>query len=307
MKWLFWIPMVALAQVPVCGPKEVLAPVVVSVVDKPSGVEIEGLTAADFMVSGKGVQPGVLEMREAGGMDIVLLIEERSRPGVLTAAADFFLQGLRPQDQVSVYTYGVGTLRRVSWTRDKGSIATALRMGEGGFNLQRSRGLSAVSDVTKGFADDIAEGRDFRRRVILMMGDDQDQSSMFRVEQLVPALNAKRVTLDLAVDPPPARLIPRVSVPLPTPGGMDPTRPQMQTPMGAQSIVRLAALSGGGSLQPVKSSFLRDMLERARNRYHLNYCVDRKYLDRMPEVRLSPKGQAEFPGVEVRGPGATSK
>lgn len=307
MKWLFWIPMLALAQVPVCGPKEVLAPVVVSVVDKPSGVEIEGLTLADFAISGKGVEPGKLELRENGGMDILLLIEERSRPGVLTAAAEFFLQALKPNDQVSVYTYGVGTLRRLSWTRDKGSIATAFRAAEGGFNLQRARGLSAVADVSKQFADDIAMGRDFRPRVIFMMGDDQDQSSSFRVEQIAPTLFAKRVTLDLAVDPAPARLIPRVNVPLPTPGGIDPTRPQTQVPVGTQSLIRLAALSGGGSLQPVKSSFFRDMLERARSRYHLNYCVDKKYVDRMPELRLSPKGQAEYPGVEVRGPNTSSK
>lgn len=258
---------------------------------------VRGLTVEDLRLSGKGVEGPPMGLASALPADIAVLIEDRSRGGLIAGAADLFVKSLLPGDRVAVMTYGVSTKRQLAWSSDPNAIRLAMEKGADGLSLQIARPFYGVVDALKLFDKPVAG----RQRVIFMLGDDLDNGSQIRVEQLAANLIEERVTLDLAIDPAPQRFIPRVNVRPPTVGN---DSPAMRQPLvGQQSVLALAEASGGTAEKYVRAEFFAAMRERQKQRVTLVYCVEKKHADQAPAVELSDQAKLKWPDVEVRGPG----
>ncbi|MEO5952179.1 MAG: hypothetical protein ABIQ44_06865, partial [Chloroflexia bacterium] len=226
MKWMgfFWFAMIASlqAQSGACPAKQVPATLTVEVSERSVQEPVRGLAVEDLLLRGKGVEGQPVGLATRLPADIVVLIEDRSRGGLIAGASDLFVKSLLPGDRVSVMTYGVSTKRQLAWSSDADAIRVAMEKGADGYSLQIARPFYGVVDALKLF-DKPVPGR---QRVIFMLGDDLDNGSQIRMEQLAANLIEERVTLDLAVDPAPRRFIPRVNVPPPTVGNDSPAMRQ---------------------------------------------------------------------------------
>lgn len=288
------------AQSASCPAKEVLMPVTVEVRERSVLEPVRGLTAVDFVLNGKGVEGVPVSAALGLPADIVVLIEDRGRGGLLAGAADLFVKSLLPQDQVAVVTYGVSTKKQLAWSRDADQIRSAMEKGGDGTHLQIAKPLYGVVDAYKLFRKLSA----VRQRAIFMFGDNIDSGSQIRVEQLAVNLVEERVSLDLAIDPAPSRKIPRFNMPPPTVGNESPAmRPAV---VGQQSVAILAEASGGSADAYVRAEFFQAMRERLKGRVTLSYCVEKKHADRVPQVSLSEAAKLKWPSAELRGPGAAA-
>ena len=262
---------------------------------------VAGLTPADFHLQGKGIEGPPLSIATRLPADIVVLIEDRSRGGFLAGAAALFVKSLLPDDRVSVITYGVSTKRQLAWSRDEDKIRLAIEKGADGFSLQIARPLYGVVDALKLFGKPTPG----RQRAIFMLGDNLDNGSQIRVEQLAANLIEERVSLDLAIDPAPKRILPRVNVPPPSLGNEPPgQRPAL---VGQQSVEGLSQSSGGAVDKFVEAGYLRDMRERLKTRLTLSYCADPKHADRVPAVQLTQAAQQKYEDAELTAPGINLK
>ncbi len=283
----------------VVGCPEKSVPAVVTVEVREGGVNepVRGVEVGDLTLHGKGVDGAPSELAVGLPADIVVVIEDRGRGGVLAGAADLLVKSLLPEDRVAVMTYGVSTKKQLGFSRDANAIRLAIEKGADGTHLQIARPLYGVVDALKLFGKPEAG----RQRIIMMLGDDQDNGSQIRVEQVAANLIEERVVLDLAIDPAPRRFIPRVNVPPPTVGNDTPaTRPAL---VGRQSVARLAEASGGTSEAYVRAEFFAAMRERLKQRVSVLYCVEKKHAELAPRVALTEAGKKKWPSAEVRGPG----
>ena len=255
-----------------------------------------GLTAADFVLSGKGVAGPPISIASRLPADIVVLIEDRPRGGMLAGAAALFVKSLLPEDRVSVMTYGVSTKRQLAWSRDENLIRLAIEKGADGMHVQVARPLYGVVDALKLFGKPVPG----RQRAILMLGDNLDNGSQIRTEQLAANLIEERVSLDLAIDPAPPRKIPRFNIPSPTLGDEAPG--QRPARVGQQSVESLAHSSGGVADKFLAVGYLRDMRERLKGRLTLTYCVEARHADRVPTVELSAAAKQKFADAEIHAP-----
>ncbi len=267
--------------------------ITVQVQQRNIGEPIAGLTPADFAI--EGAPPLSLAARLPA--DIVVLIEDRSRGGFLAGAAALFVKSLLPEDRVSVLTYGVSTKRQLAWSHDEEKIRLAMEKGADGYSLQIARPLYGVVDALKLFGKPIPG----RQRAIFLLGDNQDNGSQIRVEQLAANLIEERVTLDLAIDPAPKRIIPRLNVPPPSLGNEAPGQRPAQ--VGQQSVELLAQSTGGAVDKFPEADYLRDMRERLKSRLTLTYCADPKHPDRPPAVQLTPAAKQKYEDAELQAPG----
>lgn len=301
MKWMgfYWVTMlVALqAQPGSCPARMIPATVTIEVRERSVLEPVRGLAIEDLALQGKGVEATPIGLAVGLPADIVVLIEDRSRGGLLAGAAEPFVKSLLPEDRVAVMTYGVSTKRQLAFSRDADAIRLAMEKGADGLSLQIARPFYGVVDALKLFDKPIVG----RHRAIFMLGDNIDSGSQIRVEQLAANLVDERVSLDLAIDPAPRRFIPRVNVPPPTLGNDTPaTRPAL---VGQQSVAQLAEASGGTAETYVRAEFFQAMRERLAQRIALSYCVEKKHASRPPVVSLSDTGRGKFPNAEVRSPG----
>ncbi|WP_031497729.1 hypothetical protein [Bryobacter aggregatus] len=285
------------AQTPTCPDKSVLMPVTVEVRERNVLEPIPGLNTSHFLLSGKGIEERAASLEHRLPADIVVLIEDRPRGGLLAGAAALFVKSLLPGDRVAVMTYGVSTKRQLAFSQDPEAIRLAIEKGADGMHVQVARPLYGVVDALKLFGD----ATPGRQRAIFMLGDDLDNGSQIRVEQLAANLIAERVSLDLAIDPAPSRKIPRVNLPTPTLGNEAPG--QRPAVVGQQSVVGLANSSGGDSNKFLDAHYLEIMRERLKNRVTLNYCVQKKHSGKLPRVELTPEAAQKWPGAELRAPG----
>ena len=291
---------VLMPQSPSCRAKEILMPVTVEVREQSMLEPTRGLKAGDFVLTGKGVEGAPVSVAVGLPADIVVLIEDRGRGGLLAGAADLFVKSLLVGDQVAVVTYGVSTKKQLAWSKDQELIRLAMERGGDGTHLQIAKPLYGVVDAYKLFGK-LSEGR---QRAIFMYGDNIDSGSQIRVEQLAANLIEERVSLDLAMDPAPSRKIPRFNVPPPTVGNESPAmRPAL---VGQQSVAMLAEASGGNANIYMRAEFFQAMRERLQARVTLSYCVEKKYADRVPQVSLSEAALQKWPNAELRGPGAAA-
>jgi hypothetical protein len=285
------------AQGGACPAKQVPAVVTVEVREKSVLEPVRGLTVSDLVLRGKGVEGSPTGLAVALPADIVVLIEDRGRGGLLAGAADLLVKSLLPGDRVAVMTYGVSTKKQLEWSKDPEAIRLAVEKGADGMHLQVARPLYGVVDALKLFE----KAEPGRQRAIFMLGDNIDSGSQIRVEQLAASLIEDRVVLDLAVDPAPNRFIPRVNVPPPTVGN---SSPAMRAPLvGQQSVERLAEASGGTADKYVRAEFFSAMRERLKGRVTVMYCVEKKHVEKAPTVELSEAGKKRFSNAEVLGPG----
>ncbi len=279
-----------------CAPKAAPTQITVEVRDRTVKEPVTGLTPTDLTLSGRGVSPTPLGLVSGLPADIVILIEDRGRGGLLAGAASLFVKSLLPQDRVAIVTYGVSTKTQLNWSQDPEAIRLAIEKGADGMHLQVARPLYGVVDSLKVF-DKPVPGR---QRAIFLFGDDEDNGSNIRVEQLAANLIKQRVTLDLAIDPAPSRRIPRVNVPPPTVGN---ETPAMRYPrVGQQSVSLLAEATGGQADKYLQAEFFAAMRERLARRFTLTYCVENKHASRAPRIELSDSGQRNFPNAEVLAP-----
>lgn len=286
------------AQSASCPAKEVLMPLTVEVRDRSVLEPVRGLTAMDFVLSGKGVNGAPVSVALGLPTDIVVLIEDRGRGGLLAGAADLFVKSLLPEDQVAVVTYGVSTKKQLAWSKDSDQIRLAMEKGGDGTHLQIAKPLYGVVDAYKLFGK-LSAGR---QRAIFMFGDNIDSGSQIRVEQLAANLIEVRVSLDLAIDPAPSRKIPRFNVPPPTVGNESPAmRPAV---VGQQSVVMLAEASGGSADTYLRAEFFQVMRERLKGRLTLSYCVEKKHANHVPQVSMSEAAKLKWPNAELRAPGS---
>ncbi|MCX6613287.1 MAG: hypothetical protein NTW74_20865 [Acidobacteria bacterium] len=280
-----------------CPANLVPMPVTVTVRERSVQEPVRGLTAQDFLLRGKTV------VSVASGLpaDIVILIEDRGRGGLLAGAADLLVKSLLPEDQVAVVTYGVSTKKQLAFTRDPNAIRLAIEKGADGTHLQIARPLYGVVDAYKLFG----KASPARQRAIFMIGDNIDSGSQIRIEQLAANLIEERISLDLAIDPAPSRKIPRLNVPPPTVGNDSPAmRPAL---VGQQSVSLLAEASGGTSDAYVRAEFFSEMRERLKQRVTLTYCVEKKHASKVPQVELSDAAKQKWPNAELRSPGVPGR
>ena len=127
---------VLMPQSPSCRAREVLLPVTVEVRERSVLEPVRGLKAGDFVLTGKGVEGAPVSVAVGLPADIVVLIEDRGRGGLLAGAADLFVKSLLPGDQVAVVTYGVSTKKQLGWSRDQELIRLAMERGGDGTHLQ---------------------------------------------------------------------------------------------------------------------------------------------------------------------------
>ncbi len=298
---IFLVAFLASLEAQSCPAKLVSMPVTVEVRERSVQEPVRGLSDQDFVLRGKGIEGSVLSVTSGLPADIVILIEDRGRGGLLAGAADLLVKSLLPEDQVAVITYGVSTKKQLGWTRDAGQIRLAIEKGADGTHLQVARPLYGVVDAYKLF--DKASPN--RQRAIFMIGDNIDSGSQIRVEQLAANLIEERVSLDLAIDPAPSRKIPRLNVPPPTVGNDSPAmRPAL---VGQQSVSLLAEASGGTSDAYMRAEFFSEMRERLKQRVTLTYCVEKKHAGRIPQVELSDAAKQKWPNAELRSPGVVGR
>ncbi|MFN3326437.1 MAG: hypothetical protein ACK5AZ_23310 [Bryobacteraceae bacterium] len=267
----------------------------VQVIDR-RGDPIPGLTAADFRIQGRRVGPEVIEAHSNLPLDIVLLLQERSTGGLLSSAARLFVTELLPEDRVTVISFTQRRHTRVTWSSDPNEIFEAITGIEGAFRFLAVRNMDALLDGVKLFPEK-EQADSTRGRVILMWGEEWDESARFRAEQVLPALVLRGVPLYLT--PLEAQRAP-VRVSLPAPARRD--TPRVAEPMAAQSLARIAHASGGEVFGPPESDSLAQMVQRARARYLLTACRENKRADRIPAVELSPAARERFPAAKVLYP-----
>jgi len=298
---LFLVAFLASLEAQSCPANLLPMPVTVEVRERSVEEPVRGLTAQDFLLRGKGVDASPLSLASGLPADIVILIEDRGRGGLLAGAADLLVKKLLPEDQVAVVTYGVSTKKQLAFTRDPDAIRLAIEKGADGTHLQIARPLYGVVDAYKLFG----KVSPTRQRAIFMIGDNIDSGSQIRIEQLAANLIEERISLDLAIDPAPSRKIPRFNVPPPTVGNDSPaTRPAL---VGQQSVTLLAEASGGTSDAYVRAEFFSEMRERLKQRVTLTYCVEKKHASKVPQVELSDAAKLKWPNAEVRSPGVPGR
>ncbi len=298
---IFLVAFLASLEAQSCPEKLVAMPVTVEVRERSVQEPVRGLSVQDFVLRGKGIEGSALSVASGLPADIVILIEDRGRGGLLAGAADLLVKSLLLEDQVAVVTYGVSTKKQLGWTRDAAQIRLAIEKGADGTHLQIARPLYGVVDAYKLFD----KAGLTRQRAIFMIGDNIDSGSQIRVEQLAANLIAERVSLDLAIDPAPSRKIPRLNVPPPTVGNDSPAmRPAL---VGQQSVSLLAEASGGTSDAYVRAEFFSEMRERLKQRVTLTYCVEKKHAARIPQVELSDAAKQKWPNAELRSPGVAGR
>lgn len=258
---------------------------------------VRGLAASDLSLDGKGVASAPIGIAAGLPADIVVLIEDRGRGGLLAGAADLLVKSMLPGDRVAVMTYGVSTKRQLAFSTDKDAIRRAIEKGADGMHVQVARPLYGVVDALKLFG----KPEPGRQRAIFMLGDNLDNGSQIRVEQLAANLIDERVQLDLSIDPAPRRFIPRVNVPPPTVGNDTPaTRPAL---VGQQSVEMLADVSGGTAEKYVRAEFFSAMRDRLKQRSEVLYCVEKKHAGKMPAVSLTDAASKKWPGATVHKAG----
>lgn len=287
---------VLVAQSLPCPEKSVEASVTVDARLGSGGSVVDGLEIKDFQLLGKGLTSPVMRVDRDGPIDLVILIEAYNRGSALSGAAPLFLTELRPEDRVAVFTYGTGVDKKTEWEQDHGAILKAIEEGGKGVALQAVRPLNAVVEGLKMFPDKIDPRR---KRMMLLIGDEQDASTPVRLEAVLANLLEKRVTLNVVIDPPKGKvmgkILPKVNI---TPGNVgEPRVGETQGRFGAQSVSKLAQATGGDAVAPNGVWALEEMLVRMKERYQVGYCVERKHAAKMPAVSLTDgakSGRAEF-------------
>ena len=295
-----------LAQSPACPAKEVPTALSVTVLD-PSGEPAPALVLSDFALKAGKDHPGViLSVSRSVPGDYVLLLEDRERHGLLSGAASLFLSSLGPEDRVAVYYYGTSARKHMAWTNDKLALQRAVEAAATGVALQQNRPLLAAAEAAKAFDELPLDSFLTRRRAILMLGDDRDLSSQVRIESIAANLIARHATLDLAVDPLPLAKIPGAGIPIPRIGVPiqstgNPSNNVPQAPLGVQSAIKLATLSGGHAAPLPGATFLKEMLDRIQSRYWVAYCTDKKSISRTPALTLTSPGYTiHLPGRDLK-------
>jgi hypothetical protein len=202
----------------------------------------------------------------------------------------------RPHGQGACHWPGASTKTQLNWSQDPEAIRLAIEKGADGMHLQVARPLYGVVDALKVFEKPLPG----RQRASFLFGDDEDNGSNIRVEQLAANLIKLRVSLDLAIDPAPSRRIPRVNVAPPTVGN---ETPAMRNPrVGQQSVSLLADATGGQADKYLRAEFFAAMRERLARRFTVTYCVERKHFGKLPRVELSDAGKQKFSNAETASP-----
>jgi hypothetical protein len=278
-----------------CPENSIPAAVTVELRDRTVQEPLRDARPADLALRGKGITEKAFAIESGLPADLVVLIEDRGRGGLLAGAADLFVKALAPADRVAVLTYGVSVRKQLDFSNDKEAIRLAIEKGADGMHLQVARPFYGVAEALKLFG----KPEPGRLRAILMLGDDRDSGSQIRVEQLAANLLEERVSLELAIDPAPGRKIPRVNVLPPTLGHATPA--QRDPLVGVQPVSSLAAASGGSATKFERAEFFAAMRERLKDRLTLRYCVERKHASRIPRVELSPEGRRRYPDAIIVG------
>jgi len=300
---LIWISIFAAleAQAQACPAKTVLANMLIEVIERGIDEPVKGLELGDLTLIGKGAEPTPIGLATALPADIVVLVEDRSRGGLLAGAADLLVKSLQPADRVAVLTYGVSSKRQLEFSKDGEAIRVAIEKGADSLQLQVARPLYGIVEAMKLFN----KPEPGRLRAIFLLGDNMDFGSQIRIEQLATSLIEDRISVDLAIDPAPRRIIPRVNVPPPTVGNDSPAmRPVL---VGQQSVSSLAEATGGTASAYVRAEFFKAMRERLAQRFAVQYCVEKKLMSRPPVVELSAAGKRKFPSADVRAPGRATR
>lgn len=292
-----------LAQGLPCPEKSVEAAVTVDVRTGSGGSSAADLQLQDFQLLGKGLTSPVMRVDRDAPLDLVILIEAFNRGSALSGAAPLLLTELRPEDRVAVFTYGTGVDKRTDWEQDHGAIGRAIEEGGKGIEIQAVRPLNAVVEGLKMFSDKIDPRR---KRMMLLIGDEQDWSTPVRLESVLANLQEKRVTLHVLVDPPKGKvmgkILPRVNV---TPGNVgEPRVGETQGRFGAQSVAKLAQATGGDAVAPNGVWALEEMAIRMKERYQVGYCVEKKHAAKLPVVSLTNEAKSKRAALELTAPGA---
>jgi hypothetical protein len=286
-----------------CPEKSVEAAVTVDARTGGNGSSVDDLRVADFQILGKGLTSPVMRVDRDAPLDLVILIEAFNRGSALSGAAPLLLSELRPEDRVAVFTYGTGVDKRTGWEQDHGIIGKAIEEGGKGIEIQAVRPLNAIVEGLKMFPDTVDPRR---KRMILLIGDEQDWSTPVRIESLLATLQAKRVTLNVVMDPPRGKvmgkILPRVNI---TPGNIgEPRVGEQQGRYGAQSVAKLAQATGGDAVAPNGVWALEEMAIRMKERYQVGYCAEKKHASKMPVVTLTDEAKGKRAPLELNAPGA---
>jgi hypothetical protein len=291
------------AQNVACPARQLAANVLVDVRTDTGGEPVKDLTAADFRLVGKGVTAEPVSVASDVPLDLLILIEPHNRKDRMDGAVPLLMTALDAEDRVMVWHYGTGVDRKTGWESDFGKVRDALLEAGRGIQLQTVRPLNAVVEALRAFPE--PDGKE-RKRVILLIGDEQDWSTPVRWEAVLANLKEKRVLLSVMADGPRDRVmgkvLPKINV---TPGNVGDVRPgETQGRFGAQSVGRLAEAAGGDALAPSGIWYLEEAVQRLKERYLVTYCAEKGQMKRPPLVEVTERVKQENARVAVRTPGA---
>lgn len=223
----------------------------VTLTDK-QGAYVHGLRRADFKIFEDGQEQTIsgFSEEETPFAAALLLDISGSMEGRITlarSAAIRFLDGLRPDDNVAVYSFHseVKQVQDFDFTRDLNPTVFALH----------ARGLTVLNDAVVQAATDLA-ARPEKRRAIVVLSDGADTHSRASSDKALNAALAAGATLytvDLA----------------------DRDAPRAQTMGGSAALANFAARSGGRYLatpggQELRAAFAA-IVEELSNQYTLSY------------------------------------
>lgn len=158
--------------------------VLVDVSVRRTGVAVEGLTAADFIVKDSGVaQTARIVSNESFPVSLLLAFDAsasvRGEPlEHLKAAAKAAVAALRPADEAALMTFSHNVVLRSNWTTSRDALTKAIDGVTGG-------GLTSLNDAA--FAALAMPGKKGSRRLILFFTDGDDTSSWMPASALLQA------------------------------------------------------------------------------------------------------------------------
>ncbi|GAB4357871.1 MAG: hypothetical protein OHK0021_02160 [Bryobacter sp.] len=300
VRWMVALPLLVWplwAQVGTCPAKQVVNTLLVDV--RSDGETVKDLGASDFLLNGKGVTAEPLAVTAEAPMDLLILIEPHNRGDKLDGAVPLLMTSLDAEDRIAVWHYGTGVDKKTAWESDFAKVRDALLEAGRGVQLQTVRPLNAVVEALRAFP----EVRDEKRkRVILLIGDEQDWSTPVRWEAVVANLKKQQVTLSVLADGPRDRVmgkfLPKINV---GPGNVgEPRVGEAQGRFGAQNLARVAAESGGDALATNGIWSLEEIVGRLKERYLVAYCAEKGKAKSAPAVALSPAALAKHPAAQVK-------
>jgi Ca-activated chloride channel homolog len=262
----------------------------VTVTDK-RGAYVHGLKQADFKIFEDGREQTILGFGEeetpfAAALLLDISGSMEGRMSLARSAAIRFLDGLRTDDSVAVYSFHNEVKRMQDYANTHDLYPTVFELD--------AKGLTVLNDAVVRAATDLA-ARPEKRRAIIVLSDGADTRSAASADKALDtaiAANATIYTVDL----------------------YDRNAPRSQTIGGSGALTNFAARSGGRYLPTPGGQELREafaaVVEELSNQYTITYRPTNRARDgrwRTIEVKLAPAATVARTRRGYRAPKAEAR